>query len=176
MVVNSAVLRRCRIDRNTHVDGGFIGRDDGDEPDGRVFDAACDLLTGPDGVRIRDHGPNFHLPLDAAEAADLLDAAQDEFLSVGITAVGDAQVSPREMEIYLRARHDGRLRMRVEMVMISAYLDQIAELGLVAPLGDEMLGFAGIKLYADGSLIGMTAYFPEGYTGDPAVTELSELD
>jgi predicted amidohydrolase YtcJ len=86
--MNSAVLRRCRIDRNTHVDGGFIGRDDGDEPDGRVFDAACDLLTGPDGVRIRDHGPNFHLPIDAAEVADLLDAAQDEFLSVGIMAVG----------------------------------------------------------------------------------------
>jgi len=33
-----------------------------------------------------------------------------------------------------------------------------------------MLSFAGIKLYADGTLGGWTAYFPDGYVGDPCRT------
>ena len=44
------------------------------------------------------------------------------------------------------------------------------DLGLTGPFGNAFLSAAGIKLYADGTLGGWTAYFPEGYVGDPCRT------
>jgi len=40
----------------------------------------------------------------------------------------------------------------------------------VGQFGNAHLSFAGIKLYADGTLGGWTAYFPDGYVGDPCRT------
>jgi predicted amidohydrolase YtcJ len=53
------------------------------------------------------------------------------------------------------------------MMVISAFLDEVLQLGLVGRLGDDWLAFSGIKLYADGALGGLTAYFPEGYAAEP---------
>ena len=131
------------------------------------MDAACDLLTGPDGVKIGNHGPNFHLPETADVAAQQLDGAIRSFLRAGITTVVDAQVSRRELETYIAANEAGRLAVRVNMLLISAVLDEVLRLGLVGRLGDERLAILGIKLYADGSLGACTAYFPDGYASDP---------
>lgn len=167
-VVNSYTLRRHGITAVTpDPAGGHIDRDADGEPTGRLWDAACDLLTGPDGVKITNHGPNFHLP-DSPESLDTsLQAAQDAFLAAGVTTVGDAQVSARELAIYLRARDAGRLRTRVTGYLTSALLDHVEALGMASGLGDEQLRLQGVKLYADGTLGGWTAYFPEGYTADP---------
>src|SRR5690606_5955490 len=84
-VVDSRTLRACGIDADTPTPtGGRIDRDDDGEPTGLVFDAACDLLTGANGVKIANHGPNFHLPLDATERAELLGLAQRALLAAGI--------------------------------------------------------------------------------------------
>lgn len=147
--------------------GGLIGRYPDGAPNGLLMDAACDLMTGPEGVKLGNHGPNFHRP-DSREALDRrLDFAQDVFLQAGITTTVDAQVSRREMETYLIAHAAGRLRLRVNMLVISSLLDEVIDLGLVRPLGDPTLAFAGIKLYADGTLGGWTAYVPEGYGPEP---------
>src|SRR5438552_857367 len=53
------------------------------------------------------------------------------------------------------------------MIVSSALLDEVLQLGLVGRLGDERLAFTGIKLYADGALGGLTAYFPDGYVSEP---------
>jgi predicted amidohydrolase YtcJ len=53
------------------------------------------------------------------------------------------------------------------MYFLSHLLDQVLDLGLTGPFGNAFLSVAGIKLYADGTLGGWTAYFPEGYVGDP---------
>src|SRR5256885_12575356 len=53
------------------------------------------------------------------------------------------------------------------MMVISAFLEEALQLGLVGRLGDDWLAFSGIKLYADGALGGLTAEFPEGYAADP---------
>jgi predicted amidohydrolase YtcJ len=99
--------------------GGVIDRDEDGRPIGRVFDAACDLLTGPDGVKLGNHGPNLHLPDDPDDLASMLDDAQEAFLAAGITTVGDCQVTEREMRAFLAARDAGRLALRVVMYVLS---------------------------------------------------------
>ena len=89
------------------------------------------------------------------------------FLRPGITTVVDAQVTRRELQTYLAAKEAERLPIRVNMLVISALLDELLRLGLVGRLGDDELAILGIKLYADGSFGACTAYFPEGYASDP---------
>ena len=167
-VVSSAALDLAGIDATTpDVPGGEIGRDVNGKPDGRLMDAAWDLALGSDSVKIGRHGPNIHVPESPAALSAHLEAAQEAILRAGITTVFDAQVSRRELETYLRLRDGGQLRMRIHLMVISSLLGEVLELGLVSPFGDAWLRFAGIKLYADGTLIGRTAFFPAGYPGEP---------
>jgi predicted amidohydrolase YtcJ len=167
-VVNSAVLRRAGLTAGTpDPDGGDLGRFEDGSPNGRLFDAAWDLLAGEFGVRTEHHGPNIHHADSAERLQSELEWAQTDIIGAGITTVADAQVTRREMETWLALRDSGNLRMRVHMYVLSVLLEEVLELGLFAPLGDEWLRFAGIKLYADGTLVGRTAWMPDGYPGEP---------
>ena len=170
-VVNSCTLERNGIDRDTpDPDGGTFFRDADGELTGELSDAACNILTGVHGVKIGHHGPNFHLADEPAEHLRQLDAATRRFLAGGVTTIGDAQVSRRELDMYLRLAEAGRLELRVSMYLLSHLLDDAIDMGLVGAFGNAHLSFAGIKLYADGTLGGWTAYFPDGYVGDPCRT------
>lgn len=167
-VVNSFTLAKYGITRDTpDPDGGRFFRDASGELTGELSDAACNVLTGVDGVKIGHHGPNFHLPDPPEVHVRQLLSAQQEFLRGGVTTVGDAQVSRRELDTYLRAAAAGGMRMRVAMYLLSHVLDEVLDIGLDGQLGNEDLSIAGIKLYADGTLGGWTAYFPDGYRGEP---------
>jgi len=167
-VVNSFTLAKYGITRDTpDPAGGQIDRDRDGEPTGALWDAACDRLTGPHGVKVGRHGPNFHIDEPATTMRAHLRRAEQRFLAVGVTTVGDAQVSRREMETYLAARAEDALRVRVNGYVISSLFDELLDLGLTSPLGDDQFRFAGLKCYADGTLGGWTAYFPEGYAADP---------
>lgn len=170
-VVNSYTFAQNGIDRDTpNPDGGEIFRDADGELTGEISDAACNMLTGVHGVKIGHHGPNFHLADEPEEHLRQLDAATQRFLAGGVTTLGDAQVSRREFDMYLRLAEAGRLELRVSMYLLSHLLDEALEMGLVGQFGNAHLSFAGIKLYADGTLGGWTAYFPDGYVGDPCRT------
>jgi predicted amidohydrolase YtcJ len=170
-VVNSFTLEHHGIDRTTpNPIGGQFFRDAEGELTGELSDAACDILTGPDGVKIGHHGPNFHLADEPEDHVRQLRAAQQRFLEAGVTTIGDAQVSRREFDTYLRLADRGALKVRIAMYLLSHLLDETLELGMHAAFGNAHLSFAGIKLYADGTLGGWTAYFPEGYAGDPGRT------
>ncbi|WP_175337062.1 amidohydrolase [Leifsonia sp. C5G2] len=167
-VVNSFTLQKYGITRDTpNPEGGEFFRDADGELTGELSDAACNVLTGLHGVKIGHHGPNFHLGDEPAEHQRQLDIAQREFLASGVTALGDAQVSKRELAAYLAMADRGELSVRVSLYFLSHLLDQVLDLGLTGPFGNAFLSVAGIKLYADGTLGGWTAYFPEGYVGDP---------
>ncbi|WP_431219499.1 amidohydrolase [Leifsonia xyli] len=167
-VVNTFTLDTYGITRDTpNPEGGEFFRDPDGELTGELSDAACNVLTGLHGVKIGHHGPNFHLGDEPAEHQRQLDIAQREFLSAGVTALGDAQVSKRELAAYLEMADRGELNVRVSMYLLSHLLDHVLDLGLTGPFGNAFLSVAGIKLYADGTLGGWTAYFPEGYVGDP---------
>ncbi|MEV7799858.1 amidohydrolase [Microbacterium foliorum] len=170
-VVNSYTLTKNGVDRDTpNPDGGEFFRDADGELTGELSDAACNILTGVHGVKIGHHGPNFHLADEPEEHLRQLDAATQRFLAGGVTSIGDCQVTRREFDMYLRLAEAGRLELRVSMYLLSHLLDDALEMGLVGQFGNAHLSFAGIKLYADGTLGGWTAYFPDGYVGDPCRT------
>jgi predicted amidohydrolase YtcJ len=184
-VVNTLALQRAGITAGTPTPvGGRIDRDEAGRPTGVLFDAACDLLTGADGVKVRNHGPNFHLPMTHAEIDHLFELGQASFLEAGITTMCDAQVTELEMQAYFRARDEGRLRMRSEMLALSSNLEHLTGLGMSSRLGDDRLRLWGVKLYADGSVIARTAYLeghaccgkpsPKGYLYHEP-TELADL-
>ncbi|MCD2443175.1 amidohydrolase [Agromyces sp. SYSU K20354] len=170
-VVNSYTLDVNGVDRETpNPEGGEFFRDDVGELTGELSDAACNILTGVHGVKIGHHGPNFHLADEPDEHLRQLDIATQRFLAGGVTTIGDAQVSRREFDMYLRLAEAGRLELRVSMYLLSHLLDDALDMGLVGQFGNAHLSFAGIKFYADGTLGGWTAYFPDGYVGDPCRT------
>ncbi len=163
-IVNSVALKEYGVDQNTpDPKGGHFGHFENGLPNGEVWDAAADALTGKYGVKITNNGPNFHVSDDF----ELLDKcflnAQEEFLSVGVTSIVDAQVSRREMLSYLRVRDNKQLKFRVHALFISSLLDSLEDLGLGSWLGNEKLSAAGIKIYSDGALTGQTARFSEPY-------------
>jgi predicted amidohydrolase YtcJ len=167
-VVNSWMLERIGIDDNTpNPEGGVIHRDAAGHATGLLWDSATDLITGNGGVKITKHGPNFHIPAPMPELIEALDVAQDTFLAKGVTSILDAQVSQREMSVWLSARDAGRLRIRANMLVLSSLLEQVLDLGLNSQLGDDLLTFLGIKCYADGSLTAYNANISAGYSFDP---------
>lgn len=170
-VVNSYTFDLHGVTRETpNPAGGEFFRDADGELTGELSDAACNVLTGLEGVKIGHHGPNFHLADEPEEHKRQLAAAQENFLQGGVTAIGDAQVSRREFDMYLRLADTGDLKVRVGMYLLSHLLDDAIEMGLHGQFGNEHLSFAGIKFYSDGTLGGWTAYFPDGYLGDPCRT------
>lgn len=170
-VVNSYTFEVHGVTKDTPnpLGGEFFKGADG-ELTGELSDAACNVLTGLHGVKIGHHGPNFHLGDEPEEHQRQMELVQREFLAGGVTTIGDAQVSKRELETYLRFASSGKQRVRVSMYFLSHLLDQILDVGLTSPFGNSKLATAGIKLYADGTLGGWTAYFPEGYLSDPCRT------
>ncbi|MBP1325873.1 putative amidohydrolase YtcJ [Leucobacter exalbidus] len=170
-VVNSYTFDLHGVTRDTpNPKGGEFFRDADGELTGELSDAACNVLTGLEGVKIGHHGPNFHLADEPEEHKRQLQAAQENFLAGGVTTIGDAQVSRREFDMYLRLAESGDLKVRVSMYLLSHLLDEALEMGLHGQFGNEYLSFAGIKFYSDGTLGGWTAYFPDGYVGDPCRT------
>lgn len=168
IVVNSHLLDAIGVDdAMPDPPGGVIHRDAAGHATGLLWDAATDLITGEGGVKITNHGPNFHLPEPMADLLEALDLAQELFLAKGVTSVCDAQVSQREMTVWLAARDTGRLRVRAGMLVLSSLLDEVLRLGLHSTLGDDQLAFLGIKCYSDGSLTSYNAAIDAGYAFDP---------
>lgn len=170
-VVNTFTLENNGISRETpNPKGGEFFRDADGELTGELSDAACNILTGLGGVKIGHHGPNFHLADAPDEHLRQLSVAQENFLQGGVTTIGDAQVTKREFDMYLRLAEQNRLKTRISMYLLSHLLDEAIDTGLHGAFGNSRLSFAGIKFYADGTLGGWTAYFPDGYVGDPCRT------
>ena len=167
-MANSATLRAMGVTADTpDPPGGHFGREPDGTPDGTVWDAAADWLTGRHGVKITNNGPNFHLSDDPAALDAQLLAAQTEMHSRGVTTIVDAQVTSRELSTYLRANSTGALTMRAELLMISSLIGELENLGICGRFGDDRLAIAGVKLYADGALTAGTARFSEPYCCSP---------
>ncbi|MBL1076381.1 amidohydrolase [Nocardia sp. 2] len=167
-VVNSYVLQRNSVSADTaDPPGGRLGRFPDGSPNGEMWDSACDLITGADGVKLGPHAPNFHLDDDPDTLVDNVLTAQHDFLSHGVTCVADTQVTRRELSTYQRARDSGRLVLRVSGYIISSFLPEMLALGLGGALGDDRLQINGVKVYVDGCFGGCTCYLPEGYAHDP---------
>jgi predicted amidohydrolase YtcJ len=162
-LVNTPAMRQRGItDTVQDPPGGRFVRDEAGRLTGLCLDTATDLIL-PVVVDIGCHGPNFHTLLPGEDSLALLTDASRVYLAAGLTTVCDPQVTRREMRIYREAATRGVLGLRVALMPLSNHLDDFVAIGIAPPFGDDFLRIAAMKLYADGTLIGGTAWFSEPY-------------
>jgi predicted amidohydrolase YtcJ len=162
-LVNTPAMRERGItDAVQDPPGGQFVRDAAGRLTGLCLDAATDLIL-PVVIDIGCHGPNFHTLLPGEDTVALLADASKVYLAAGLTTVCDPQVTRRELRIYREAAARGLLGLRVALMPLSNHLDDYEAAGIAGPFGDDHLRIAAMKLYADGTLIGGTAWFSEPY-------------
>ncbi|NJN16167.1 MAG: amidohydrolase [Oscillochloris sp.] len=174
-LVNSQALELAGVGRHTpDPQGGRIERDESGEPNGILRAAAklfCrQLLPEP----------------SESELIAALDAAGKAYLAVGITSILDPGLYPGEMRAYLRARNQGMLRVRVNLLPswhgfredeAREQLDaRAAELGVFSGLGDEWLRLGALKMAIDGGTTSRTAWMFQPFLGEDKVHDFNRLD
>lgn len=161
--VNTAALVIAGITRDTpDPPGAKIFRDEHGEPTGVLAeDAALSLVSR-------------HLPAATPdEMMEDLAAASAEYVAAGITSCTDASVGPEALAAYRRAVARHRFLPRVyALVNGRAFLN--LEAGSLAPLeatawglGDDRFRIGAAKLFADGSIQGLTGALSEPYACAP---------
>jgi hypothetical protein len=165
VVVNSAALKAAGISAATKDPvGGKIERDVTGNPTGLLVDAAVDLVSSK--------AP----PPSPAQLAQALDKAQEQLLSVGVTATADMGTSASDWAAMQTAGKTGRLNVR-----IMSYAFDVHNLRSVVPNGPtpwefgDRLRMGGIKLYADGALGSRGAWLKQPYADKPDTRGLQFL-
>jgi predicted amidohydrolase YtcJ len=182
-VVNSLVLRDLGIDTSApHVDGGRVAADASGRPTGLMQERAQELV----GDLIR--------PYPLTVLTDAVATAGETYLREGLTSVTEAGVgggwigqSPVELAAYVAAREEGRLHVRVELMVVSDAFHALGahpsdgietgiDLGLRTGFGDNWLRLGPMKIFTDGSLIGRTAAMSAPFDGDPGNSGYLQAD
>ena len=182
-VVNSRVLDDLGIGEPVQqVDGGRVTTDATGRPTGLLEERAQELVG------------NLTHPYPLTVLTDAVDAAGRRYLAEGITSVTEAGVgggwigqSPVELAAYVNARDQGRLHVRVELMVISDVfhplgahpsdgIDTGIDLGLRTGFGDDWLRLGPMKIFTDGSLVGRTAAMSAPFEGDPGNSGYLQAD
>jgi predicted amidohydrolase YtcJ len=173
-VVNGLVLNDLGIGETApDVDGGRVTTDSGGRPTGLLEERAQQLV-----------GDLTH-PYPLATLTDAVSAAAERYLAEGLTSVTEAGVgggwigqSPVELAAYVTAREQGRLPVRVELMVVSDAFHPLGahpadrmetgiDLGLRTGFGDDWLRLGPMKIFTDGSLVGRTAAMSAPFDGEP---------
>jgi predicted amidohydrolase YtcJ len=153
-IVNSKALDRAGISKKTiSATGGQIDRDpESGEPTGILKEAAYDLVlsTVP--------RPNE----DELTQACIL--ACNKAVEAGLTSVHWLVSSAMEIRVLQRLKKQGKLPLRVYLIVPAALLRFYARAGLCTGFGDDMLRLGGVKIFVDGSLGGRTAALEKPYS------------
>jgi predicted amidohydrolase YtcJ len=171
-VVSSAVLADLGLaDRAIEVPGGAVITDASGRPTGLLQEKAQGLV-----------GKLVH-PYPVSVVAEAIDRAGARYLAEGLTSVTEAGIgggwvghTPVELAAYQLARDTGRLHVRVELMVASdalhtltAHQDDGLDLGLDLAIrtgfGDDWLRIGAMKIFTDGSLVGLTAAMHEDFAG-----------
>jgi hypothetical protein len=137
-VLNSLALEMVGIDDNSEEPpGGIIDRDfDTGEPNGILYEM---------GEYIRSK-----LPSDVSEK-ELewgISEINQEFLSFGITSIGEASVSNNlaQWQTYLKLKKAGKLKSRVYMMAGMESMDKLKQANLSSGSGDTELKLGSLKI------------------------------
>ncbi len=171
LVCNSAALRAAGIDRETPdppadvLYSGSFERDEAGEPTGLFRDRAKEMITG-------------HIPEPSEE--DLVAAIEKAcraYNAVGLIGVAEPGLYPGEIRAYDRAKREGTLTVRTDMLMAAwgfgapeseaGLQEQFAGIGVGGGLGDDLLRLEGIKLMIDGGMSDRTARMFDAYLDEP---------
>jgi predicted amidohydrolase YtcJ len=175
-VVNSRALELGGITEYTpDPSGGKIEREaDGRTPNG-ILRAAAKLFC------------RQLLPTPSeAECVVAIEAAGTAYRRVGITSVLEPGLYPAEIRAYLRARREGRLPVRVNLMPSwhgfreeenrEELEDRAANLGVFSGLGDEWLSLGALKMAVDGGTTSHTAWMFQPFLGEEKVFDYNRLD
>ncbi|MEP7022282.1 MAG: amidohydrolase [Actinomycetota bacterium] len=173
-VVSSLVLADLGMDAvATVVPGGRVVTDAAGRPTGLLEERAQQLVAA------------LVSPYPLATVTDAIDRAGAHYLAEGITSCTEAGIgggwigqTPVELAAYQTARDEGRLRVRVELMITSDALHKLGshpsdglelglDLGIRTGFGDDWLRLGAMKIFTDGSLVGHTAAMHDDYAGTP---------
>jgi len=174
-VVNSRALELAGVGPHTaDPQGGRVERDVDGEPSG-ILRASAKLLCR----RLLPQPTEEELTAAIA-------AAGRAYLAVGITSVLEPGLTPRDIRAYQRARAEGRLLVRANLMPSwHGFLDgedpaeldaRAAALGAVSGLGDEWLRLGGLKMAIDGGTTSRTAWMFQPFLGEAKVHDYNRLD
>jgi predicted amidohydrolase YtcJ len=177
-VVNSLVLEDLGLDAAApDVPGGRVATDTDGRPNG-LLEERAQALAG-----------TLVYPYPLAQLTDAIDRAGAVYLAEGVTSCTEAGIgggwishSPVELAAFTDARNQGRLRVRVELMVASDVLHQLGahpddeldlglDLGIRSGFGDDWLRLGAMKIFTDGSLVGRTAALHGAYAGHEAYAE-----
>jgi predicted amidohydrolase YtcJ len=173
-VVSSAVLADLGLaDQAVDVPGGMVVTDAAGRPTGLLQERAQGLV-----------GQLVH-PYPVPVITEAIDRAGARYLAEGITSVTEAGIgggwvgySPVELAAYQAARDTGRLAVRVELMIASDALHPLGahpddglelglDLGIRTGFGDDWLRIGAMKIFTDGSLVGLTAAMHDDFSSAP---------
>lgn len=167
-VASSLALELAGITKDTpQPHGGNIERDENGEPTGRLDEiAAMDLVRD----RIPQPGPEEEVELLVENWLTI----EKELLSWGITTVHEAHIKAPQAFAYQRLDREGRLRMRVGLMLdgMTPYkgyaADDLTRQGITTPFyWSDRLYVVGVKVGVDGAMGSLTAALHEDYSNDP---------
>jgi hypothetical protein len=145
-VANSAALKLAGITAQTQPPvGGVIERDERGEPTGILHETAMGLIT-----RVMP-------PPTAVDFANMIRAALQHQLSLGITSSADCGVTPELLDVYLDLDRQGALPARVLVMPLRRVDGRKDPVPLPKKHVSDRLRVDTVKFLADGGLSGATA-------------------
>ncbi len=171
-VANSVALAIAGITKETpDPSGGIIYRDESGVPNGVLAESAAQML-------VSEHLPAF----SEDEMLASLQTASDEYVKAGVTTAHDLGIGlhggTQAIAAYHRAKERGIFRPRVYGFLAEQILPELAEGKLgpmvraIAGIGDDHLRLAGVKMWSDGSIQGITGALSEPYYCQPTTRGL----
>jgi hypothetical protein len=160
VILNSAGLQKCGIDRNTpNPPGGEIGKDANGEPNGILKNGQA-LLKG---ISLSGHFTD-------EEKLRALEDQLKRYVAAGLTGIGDRAVNPEQIAVYETLHDSGRLPLRVSMTWrpdasrpTEELIQAIETASYTRGSGDDWLRFSAFKLTLDGGMTIGTAYQRQPY-------------
>jgi len=144
---------------------GSFERDAASEPTGLFRDRAKEMILAA-----------VPEPTDD-ELVEAIAVAGAAYHAVGITAVAEPGLYAPEVRAFCRARREGRLTVRTDMLLAGwgfgrpeqerDLKERFSAMGLEGGLGDDLLRLEGIKLMPDGGISDRTARMFEPYLDEP---------
>jgi predicted amidohydrolase YtcJ len=184
----------CVVNTPVLADLGLASGAVPDVPGGRVVTDAAGRPTGLLQERAQELVDGLVKPYAVTVLSDAIDRAGSRYLAEGITSCTEAGIgggwighNPAELAAYQAARDQGRLRVRVELMVASDVLHPLAahasdglelglDLGLRTGFGDDWLRLGAVKIFSDGSLVGRTAAMHDPFADTPGEAGYLQAD